>query len=191
MRKYVLNIDKLYCGETANSLVLRQVDSEFPKLVPSLPSWVDENNYFLWVRKQRKMHSDFNPPTEFNRDWINDYIVDFNISLQNEFKNSGHDELYMMDDTRKLKTHFSSHKQYVHSLNGVGLLDDDDSTSSQLVNVSQLNVLFPFKKMSSKSIYSHRLNVISENEVDDWLENFRQITLQGKVSYQQCLQGIA
>lgn len=37
MRKYVLNIDKLYCGSTANALVLNQVDREFPVLIDNPP----------------------------------------------------------------------------------------------------------------------------------------------------------
>ena len=37
MRKYVLNIDKMYSGTTANALVLNQVDSEFPILIDNPP----------------------------------------------------------------------------------------------------------------------------------------------------------
>ena len=36
MRKYILNIDRLYTGETANALVLNQVDEELPVLLPSM-----------------------------------------------------------------------------------------------------------------------------------------------------------
>lgn len=49
MKKYVLNIEKLFTGETANALVLNQVDEELPTLLPSIPSsgysiaqWVDK-----------------------------------------------------------------------------------------------------------------------------------------------------
>ena len=37
MKKYVLNIDRLYTGATANALVLSQVDEDFPVLLPSMP----------------------------------------------------------------------------------------------------------------------------------------------------------
>ena len=37
MKKYMLNIEKLYSGETANALVLNQVDEELPTLLPSVP----------------------------------------------------------------------------------------------------------------------------------------------------------
>lgn len=50
-----------------------------------------------------------------------------------------------------------------------------------------MNVLFPFRKMSSKSIYASQLKVRSASEVDDALERARGITLQGKVSYKECL----
>lgn len=33
MRKYVLNIDRLYTGATANALVLNQVDEDLPILI--------------------------------------------------------------------------------------------------------------------------------------------------------------
>ena len=36
MKKFVLNIEKLYTGATANALVLSQVDEDFPVLLPSL-----------------------------------------------------------------------------------------------------------------------------------------------------------
>lgn len=38
MKKYVLNIEKLYSGQTANALVLNQVDEDFPILIPPLES---------------------------------------------------------------------------------------------------------------------------------------------------------
>jgi hypothetical protein len=36
MKKYVLNIEKLYTGQTANALVLNQVDEELPVLLPAM-----------------------------------------------------------------------------------------------------------------------------------------------------------
>lgn len=54
-----------------------------------------------------------------------------------------------------------------------------------------MNVIFPYKKLTSKSIYSSQLKVQSDLEIDDTLERARGITLQGKVSYEKCLQGVA
>ena len=52
-----------------------------------------------------------------------------------------------------------------------------------------MNVLFPFKKISSKSLYANQMNVWSASEIDDILEKSRGITLQGKVSYEECMIG--
>lgn len=49
MKKYVLNIERLYTGETANALVLKQVDEELPVLLPSMP--IDETNIQCWIEK--------------------------------------------------------------------------------------------------------------------------------------------
>jgi hypothetical protein len=38
-------------------------------------------------------------PSDVGTNLLNQYIVDFNLSLQMEFKEKGHPELYMMDDT--------------------------------------------------------------------------------------------
>lgn len=50
-----------------------------------------------------------------------------------------------------------------------------------------MNVLFPFRKMSSKSMYANQLGIEHDNTIDDALETARGITLQGKVSYENCL----
>lgn len=47
MKKYVLNIEKLFTGETANALVLNQVDEELPTLLPSVPE--DEEDLLGWI----------------------------------------------------------------------------------------------------------------------------------------------
>ena len=36
MKKYILNIERLFTGETADALVLNQVDEELPTLIPSI-----------------------------------------------------------------------------------------------------------------------------------------------------------
>ena len=54
-----------------------------------------------------------------------------------------------------------------------------------------MNVLFPFKKVSSKSLYSEQLGVESVYEIDGKMESSRQMTLQGKVTSEKCLSGIA
>jgi hypothetical protein len=58
MRKYVLNIDELHSGWTASALVLRQVDEEFPVLIPSPPSSGSVSN---WLNGIQKMYPVFNP----------------------------------------------------------------------------------------------------------------------------------
>lgn len=50
-----------------------------------------------------------------------------------------------------------------------------------------MNVLFPYKKISSKSLYASQLKVESATDIDDLLERSRGITLQGKVSYENCI----
>lgn len=105
-----------------------------------------------------------------------------------KFKERGHQELYMMDDTLQLKNAQidvpATGKTYMHCLNGKKKNRTGDITS-------QLNVLFPFKKMSSKSLYASQLKVRSYVDIDDVLERARGITLQGKVSYKDCLQAAA
>ena len=177
MKKYVLNIERLYAGQTANAMVLNQVDEDFPVLIPSLSS-LDKLDEFK--REWRKVYPDFNPSAWMPLSKINEYIVEFNLELQSEFKEKGHKELYMMDDTLRMKNSQidtpASGKTYMHCLNGES---------------SQLNVLFPFRKMSSKSLYASQLKVRSYVDVDDVLERARGITLQGKISYKDCLQAVA
>ena len=94
----------------------------------------------------------------------------------------------MMDDTSSLKPNvstFNIDKKYLHGLNGRA------EVAGQLVNSSQLNVIFPYKKMTSKSMYQTQLKVQSERDIDETLERSRNVTLQGKVSYEQCLRGVA
>ena len=155
MIKYVQNIDRLFAGQTANALVLNQVDEDFPILIPALK---EDGNIQSFVNKWRKIYPDFNPLTTtiLDRDGLNQYIVDFNIGLQIKFKDKAHDELYMIDDTSILNSGqktFDKHKIYIHSLNGkTEVQDGEDKTD--LINLSQLNVLFPWKKLMNKSLYS-------------------------------------
>lgn len=74
----------------------------------------------------------------------------------------------MMDDTQEMKPNVAtipSDKTYMHNLNGmvkVPVLDengnnvkDENGLDKEVeVNSSQLNVLFPYRKMSSKSPYA-------------------------------------
>ena len=187
MKKYVLNIDKLYTGQTANALLLSQVDEDFPVLIPSL----DERARGIpaFISNWRRTYPDFNPPSSTDIDAINKYIIEFNLDLQTKFKEKGHSELYMMDDTwsamKPLEENSTttSEKKHLHCLNG-----KQEKTNA---NSSQLNVLFPYKKMSAKSMYVSQLKVQSALDVDDQLERSRGITLQGKVSYEDCVQGVA
>ena len=50
-----------------------------------------------------------------------------------------------------------------------------------------MNILFPFKKLSSKSMHSDELQMHSDYEIDDVMENRRNITLNGMCSYQDCI----
>ncbi len=98
MKKYVLNIERLYSGQTANALVLNQVDEEFPVLLPSVPE--DVEDLLGWIEKCREIHPSFTPPSlRLTRERLNECIIDFNLDLQTKFKDKGHSELYMMDDT--------------------------------------------------------------------------------------------
>ena len=107
-------------------------------------------------------------------DQLNKKIVDFNLEIQGKFKKSGHQELYMMDDTQTMNPDgeirtIESDKKYMHGLNG------KDAVTS--FNSSQMNVLFPFKKMTAKSLYSSQLKVMAAKDIDDSLETARGITL--------------
>ena len=58
MKKYVLNIDRLYTGATANALVLSQVDEDFPTLIPPPPP---SGGFTDWVKKMKEICPDFDP----------------------------------------------------------------------------------------------------------------------------------
>ena len=215
MKKYVLNIEKLYTGQTANALVLKQIDDDFPVLIPSLDK-DDEDTFYSFARRIRdEINPDFKPEQTLgtqihigNRicdlynhkreqfDLAQKFIVDFNLDLQTQFKEKGHHELYMMDDTRRVKPNaedstLASEKTYLHCLNGkANLNEQEDEEGENIVNSSQMNVIFPFKKMTSKSLYASQLKVETAKDIDDTLERSRGITLQGKVSYEDCLQGV-
>lgn len=63
-------------------------------------------------------------------DLLNTYVVEFNLSLQQRFKDKAHEELYMMDDTRILKPDertLDLDKTYMHTLNGK--VKDEDSAN--------------------------------------------------------------
>ena len=167
MQKYLLNIEKLYSGDTANALVLNQVDEELPTLIPSIDDRMKGIPAF--IHKWHRLYSEFNPPNSQDIDELNSYIIEFNLKLQDDFKKRGHQELYMMDDTYKeikpndANKSIHSQKLHMHNLNGigkVGTVEDDNGNKQDVVgNVSQLNVLFPFKKASAKSLYSNVLKV--------------------------------
>jgi hypothetical protein len=184
MKKYVLNIDKLYSGQTASALVLSQIDEDFPTLLPSVPE--GETDLLGWIRKCKSVNPKFQPPSlRLTRERLNESIVEFNLKLQEQFKAKGHQELYMMDDTQTMKPNvstYSTDKTYLHNLNGKSIEDGQNS--------SQFNVLFPYKKTTSKSLYSSQLKVIQTKQVDGKLESSRNITLTGNVSYLDCVQDV-
>ena len=128
---------------------------------------------------------------------LNKDIMNFNLKLQDDFKKRGHQELYLMDDTKwkrpeKEDNTFATDKINMHLLNGQAYVDTDEigedkKPIKKIVNSSQLNVIFPFKKVSSKSLYSEQLAVDSPYALDRKMENSRQMSLQGKDTSEKCL----
>ena len=193
MKKYVLNIDKLYSGQTASALVLSQVDEDFPTLLPSIQG---DDDVQAWIDECRKIHPDFledvDPSTDV--DELNKKVVEFNLSLQQKFKSNFHKEAYLLDDTTQMKPNgenrtFDTDKLHLHGLNGNATMVDENGNDAT-VNSSQLNVLFPFKKVNAKSMYARQLKVTSSREIDDILEVANSINLQGRVSYEKCMQDV-
>lgn len=79
MKKYVLNIERLYTGETANALVLKQVDEELPVLLPSMSE--SDENVPEWIEKCQEIHPEFNPDQGWTRQRLNEFIIEFNLGL--------------------------------------------------------------------------------------------------------------
>lgn len=80
-------------------------------------------------------------------DEFNEYIMNFNLELQQRFKDRGHQELYMMDDTTYRKSNnpddmtLSYEKTFMHNLNGkasveAGKDEDTDEPIYRVVNSS-------------------------------------------------------
>ena len=62
MKKFILNIERLYTGATANALVLSQVDEDFPVLLPSLTIEHDgETTFGEWKSRCLALYSMFDP----------------------------------------------------------------------------------------------------------------------------------
>ena len=66
-------------------------------------------------------------PNDIGARLLLQYIADFNLDRQTQFKEKGHSELYMMDDTWNVKpldkhSTFESEKEYLHSLNGTAMV---------------------------------------------------------------------
>lgn len=62
MRKYVLNIDRLYTGATSNALVLNQVDEDLPVLIRQI-SGKELETPIMWLERRQKLHPGFDPET--------------------------------------------------------------------------------------------------------------------------------
>jgi len=62
MRKYVLNIDRLYTGATSNALVLNQVDEDLPVLIRQI-SGKELETPTMWLERRKKLHPGFDPET--------------------------------------------------------------------------------------------------------------------------------
>ena len=121
MKKYVLNIERLYAGQTSNAIVLKRVEGEFPSLLPSLQ---EGQNVADWILKCKEIHPDFLEGENVDDvDELNEKVVEFNRGLQQRFKEGFGTEVYMMDDTQRFKPDddgrsYGSDKTYLHSLNG-------------------------------------------------------------------------
>lgn len=192
MKKYVLNIEKLYSGQTSNAMLLKQVDEDFPILIPSVDKTID---LYSFIDKWRKVY-DFNPPS-YDIDELNDYIIDFNLLLQQKYKDKGHPELYMMDDTNSMRPVERTRqidKRFLHGLNGRSSVVETNLNGDEVkvdINSSQVNVIFPWRKISTKSLYQTEINTYDSSEIDRILELSKDITLQGKVTYEKCLQSVS
>lgn len=181
MKKYVLNIEKMFSGQTANALVLSQVNEDMPVLLPLEPP--DERIFLSeWIERLKSVNPRFDPSKKSgfedlnlyekvwqmvspSRMWFEDCIMEFNLKEQQDFKERASQELYMLDDTQWMKPNestFSSDKTYMHCINGLSEQDGGNS--------SQMNVLFPFKKMSRKSMYASQVKVPNARDMDDILE---------------------
>ena len=141
MKKYVLNIEKLFTGDTANALVLNQVDEELPTLIPS----IDERMKGIpaFIRKWQRIYPEFNPPSLVDKDAINEYIIDFNLNLQDDFKKRGHQELYLMDDTKwrsptEKNSTFATDKVNMHLLNGETFVDTNEMDEDKQFDMLEL-----------------------------------------------------
>lgn len=135
-----------------------------PMLLPSMPDAA--RNINAWIEKCRRVHPEFDPGHPTTPAELNDAIMLFNLHLQDEFKRKGHDELYMMDDTKWMRPNpddatYKTDKVNMHLLNGRG--EKYDKEKQEWVDVdansSQLNVIFPYRKVSSKSLYSESLKI--------------------------------
>ena len=108
------------------------MDYDFPVLIPCVDdSIVDLDS---WISKWKDVYDFFNPPSH-DIDELNGYIMEFNLNLQNEFKNRGHDEVYMMDDTWELRPSydtFSIDKKYLHSINGKSEVNGENDETTIL-----------------------------------------------------------
>ena len=131
------------------------MDEDFPTLLSSIPYGKSVRD---WIAECKKIHPDFNAPTYISSQELNGLIVEFNLGLQEQYKARGHQELYMMDDTWAMKPSgndsrtVDSDKAFMHCINGEFTYVDENEAVHTL-NSSQMNVLFPFKKMSSKSMF--------------------------------------
>lgn len=99
--------------------------------MPVLIPFVDDSIGDLdsWISKWQSIY-DFNPPS-YNNDELNNYIMEFNLNLQDEFKSKNHDEVYMFDDTYEIHPNhntFSIGKRYLHSLNGISEISNENET---------------------------------------------------------------
>jgi hypothetical protein len=102
MKKYVLNIEKMFSGQTANALILSQVNEDMPVLLPLEPP--DERLFLSeWIERLKSVNPRFDPSRKSGFDelnlyekvwqmvsssrmWFEDCIMEFNLKEQQDFK---------------------------------------------------------------------------------------------------------
>jgi hypothetical protein len=96
MKKYVLNIEKLFTGETANALVLNQVDEDLPTLLPPLEDYDSDETASDWIERMNQIVDGYSPFEQTytvsytiietrNKDTENEYSINRRKIIKGQF----------------------------------------------------------------------------------------------------------
>lgn len=196
MKRHVLNIESLHAGQSANALVLNQVDEEFPELVPSIGDMGELPDLLSG-------HVVSIPSEADTVEKVNQAILEWNLSLQRDFLGKARKRAYMVDDTlgevQSASRSYSTSKAHMHALNGKArvMVDTPNGTGDRVqvgksLNSTQLNVLFPFERLASKPTTQIGISLTAEANLDSQLEGLGTMDLQGNCSsYVDCVAGLA